>query len=37
MLEKKRPYYADPTANAAIGKVMKEYREKQKEIDDILS
>lgn len=34
MLEKKRPYYADPTANAAIGKVMKEYREKQKEISN---
>jgi len=34
MFEKKRPYYADPTANAAIGKVMKEYREKQKEISN---
>ena len=34
MTEKRRPYYADPTANAAIGKIMKEYKQKQKVISD---
>ena len=34
MEQKRRPYYADPTANAAIGKVMKEYKEQQKIISN---
>lgn len=34
MEQKRRPYYADPTANAAIGKVMKEYKDQQKIISN---
>ena len=34
MEQKRRPYYADPTANAAIGKVMKEYKQQQKIISN---
>lgn len=34
MEQKRRPYYADPTANAAIGKVMKEYKQQQRAISN---